>query len=168
MKKEINMTLQLSSASAQVQAGWSNAVQVGVQGPVPAFQPAMVSQVLPAISLRQDWLDEEYREAYLEASIEQNIAWQIKFNRQSRNLDQRQLAELTGTQQSAISRIEDPSYGRLNLKSIVKIAHAFKCALTIKLIPYSELAEQTQSFNKESLIVKSFEEEIQLIYGENI
>lgn len=162
------MIHQLSSALTQVSPEWASAIQTGIPERAPAFQPPVSYQTLPAIAVRQDWLDDEYREAYMEASVEQNIAWQIKFNRQSRNIDQRQLAKLIGTRQSAISRMEDPSYGRLNLKSIVKIANALKCAVTVKLISYSELAEQTQLFSKESTIVKSFEEELHLIHGDNL
>ena len=160
------MTPQLSNALGQGLIGWSTAIQTGIPEHVPAFQPAVARQLFPAIATRQDWLDDEFREAYLEASIEQNIAWQIRFNRESRKIAQSQLAELIGTHQSAISRMEDPSYGRLNLKSIVKIANAFKCAITIKFISYSELAEQNQSFSKKSIIVKSFDEETSLIHGE--
>lgn len=168
VRREINMTPQLIGALPQASQEWSSAIQTGIPLRAPAFQPVVLFQPLPAIVIRQDWLDDEYREAYMEASVEQNIAWQIKFNRQFRNFDQSQLAELIGTKQSAISRLEDPSYGRLNLKSIIKIAHAFKCAVSVKLISYSELAEQTQSFSKESVIVKSFDEELQLIHGDDI
>lgn len=168
VRKEINMIPQLINALPQASQGWSSAIQTGIPERTPVFQPVVLLQLYPAIVVRQDWLDDEYREAYMEASVEQNIAWQIKFNRQNRNIDQNQLAKLIGTKQSAISRMEDPSYGRLNLKSIIKIAHAFKCAVSVKLISYSELAEQTQLFNKESVIVKSFDEELQLIHGDDI
>ncbi|MFZ3088273.1 MAG: helix-turn-helix transcriptional regulator [Methylotenera sp.] len=156
----------LSNASVSVQPAWQSVAQTGITGLVPAFQPVISAQSFPAIAERKEWLDEEFREAYMEASVEQNIAWQIKFNREKRNLSQKNLAQIIGTQQSAISRIEDPSYGALNLRSIVKIAHAFKCAISIKLISYSDLAEESKGFSKQSLIVKSFEEEITLIKGD--
>lgn len=156
----------LSNALMSVQPAWQSVAQTGITELVPAFQPVISARSFPAITERKEWLDEEFREAYMEASVEQNIAWQIKFNREKRNLSQKNLAQIIGTQQSAISRIEDPSYGALNLKSIVKIAHAFKCALSIKLISYSDLAEESKGFSKQSLIVKSFEEEITLIKGD--
>lgn len=159
------MNLQLSSASQSAQTGWSSAVQTGIPEPAPAFQPPILHQMTPAIAERKDWLDNEYREAYMEACVEQNIAWQIKFNREKRNVSQRWLAKTIGTQQSAISRLEDPSYGKLNLKSIIKIAHAFQCALSVKLISYSDLAEESKSFTKHSVIVEPFEEQIDLIQG---
>ena len=166
LKKEIDMSLQLNNALMSGQTAWSSALQTGIPAHVPAFQPVIKNLPHPAIASRLDWLDDEYREAYLEASVEQNIAWQIKFNRESRNLDQKEFAKLLGTGQSAVSRMEDPSYGRLNLKSILKVAHIFKCAISIKLISYSELAEQNQSFSKKTVLVNSFDDEAILINGD--
>lgn len=165
-KKEIDMSHQLSNASTQPLSGWGTVIQTGIPERAPAFQPVVIHQTKPAIASRQDWINDEFREAYLEASLEQNLAWQIKFNRESRNIDQKQFAVLLGTKQSAISRMEDPSYGRLNFKSIIKVAHVLKCAVTIKFISYSELAEQNQSFSKETTLVKSFDEEVNLIRGD--
>ena len=180
------MNLQLSSASRSAQTGWGSAVPTGIPEPALAsqppilhqpalaiverkdpldFQPPILYQPALAIAERKDWLDNEYREAYMEACVEQNIAWQIKFNREKRNVSQRGLAKIIGTQQSAISRLEDPSYGKLNLKSIIKIAHAFQCALSVRLISYSDLAEESKSFTKHSVIVEPFEEQIDLIQG---
>lgn len=154
-----------TTAWGSVQSTWASAVQTGKIEHVPAFQPQILAQPFPAIAERTDWLDAEFREAYMESCVEQNIAWQIKFNRQARGIEQAQLAEMIGTRQSAISRIEDPSYGRINVRTMLKIANAFKCALSIKFISYATLAEETKQFSKESLIVESFEEQVKLIKG---
>jgi hypothetical protein len=42
------------------------------------------------------WKDKEYREAYMEASVEQAISWQVKVNRQKRGLTKQQLADKAG------------------------------------------------------------------------
>jgi transcriptional regulator with XRE-family HTH domain len=154
-----------ASALASAQSTWSSVAQTGIIGHVPAFQPQILNQPLQAIAERTDWLDAEFREAYMESCVEQNIAWQIRFNRQARGLDQSELAALINTGQSAISRIEDTSYGRINIKTILKVANAFKCALSIKFISYAQLAEETKSFSKENLIVESFDEQLKLIKG---
>ena len=101
------------------------------------------------LSLKPQWSDQEYREAYLEASIEQGIAWQIKINRQKRDLTQRDLANMLNTKQSAISRLEDPEHGAYNLKTLIEIGKAFDCALSIKYIPYSRLAEESYFLSEE-------------------
>lgn len=110
---------------------------------------------------RADWKDVESRQAYMEACLEQDIAWQIALNRKARGLTQKQLAEKIGEgSQTSIARWEDPCYGRHSIPSLVKIAHAFDCALIVRLAPYSKLAELTKNTSKEAFLVASFEQEI--------
>jgi len=109
---------------------------------------------------RRKWQKTEYRHAYMEAAVEQGIAWQIKINRERRQLSQSKLAESIGSQQSAISRAEDPSYGRHSLDTLVKIANAFDCALQVQFIPYSKLARDSDDFSPVTLYVSPYSEEI--------
>lgn len=97
-----------------------------------------------ALDRRPEWQDKEYREAYMEAAVEQGVAWQIRINRQKRGLSQRSLASGIGTQQSAVSRLEDPEYGGHSLETLVQIAKAFDCALAVKFISYSQLALEAE------------------------
>ena len=166
LRKVINMTPHPAYALASAPPEWSAVIQTGKVGHAPVFQPVMVHQPLPAIVSRRDWLDDDYREGYMEACVEQNIAWQIKFNREHRGITQIKLSEMIGTGQSAISRVEDPSYGKTNIATLLKIANALKCALSVKLISFSELAEDSKKFSKVNSIVKSFDEEVALITGE--
>lgn len=112
------------------------------------------------LSKRTKWRSMEYRHAYMEAAIEQGIAWQIKFNRERRSLSQSALADMIGSHQSAISRIEDPSYGRHSLDTLVKIANAFDCALQVRLIPYSKLAQDSGDLSPASLYAAPYSEEL--------
>jgi len=101
----------------------------------------------------------------MEATVEQDIAWQIKINRVRRGMDQKTLAKAVGTRQSAISRLEDPEYGRASIPTLVKVAHAFGCALQVRLIPYSELARATQDTREDALYAASFEQERHWLEG---
>ncbi|KGH03995.1 hypothetical protein P608_24895 [Comamonas thiooxydans] len=112
-----------------------------------------------AHAVPEDWYQKEYREAIVEAGIEQDIAWQILNNRQKRKWTQRQLAERLGTQQSAVRRLEDPEYGRHSLNTLVKVAHAFDCALQVRLLPFSEFAEISNNLSPEATFAASFIEE---------
>lgn len=105
------------------------------------------------------WRDKEYREGYLEAAIEQGIAWQIRAIRKARGLTQAQIAERLGTQQSAVSRLEDPDYGGHSIDTLVKLAHVFDCALSLKFIPYSQLAIESEDLSEATMVAKSFTEE---------
>jgi len=46
---------------------------------------------------------------------------------------------------------------------LTKVAHAFDCALRLKLIPYSQLAQETQDTSPEALTVASFSDEQHMI-----
>jgi transcriptional regulator with XRE-family HTH domain len=105
------------------------------------------------------WEDREYREGYLEASIEQGVAWQLRAIRKARNLSQDFLAKLLNTKQSAVSRLEDPDYGGHSIETLIKLAHAFGCALSVKFIPYSQLALDSVDLSEKALVVKSFDDE---------
>ncbi len=109
---------------------------------------------------RVEWAEKEYRHAYLEESIEQGIAWQIKLNRKARGWSQAELAKMIGTQQSAISRLEDPCYGGHSLETLTSIAHAFDCALMVKLISYGQLAVESERLGELDQIAMSYEDEI--------
>jgi transcriptional regulator with XRE-family HTH domain len=100
------------------------------------------------LSTRPQWRDKEYRQAYMEAAIEQGVAWQVKINRKFRGLSQKQLATAIGTQQSAISRLEDPEYGAHSLETLTEIAQAFDCALLVKFISYSDLAKESEMLSE--------------------
>lgn len=112
------------------------------------------------LSNRRKWRNTEYRHAYMESAVEQGIAWQIKINRERRQMSQSKLAEAIGSQQSAVSRAEDPSYGRHSLDTLVKIAHVFDCALQVKFIPYSKLARESADLSPAAIYAPSYSEEI--------
>lgn len=62
------------------------------------------------------------------------IAEQVVDQRKARGLSQRELAELTGTTQSAIARLE--SGGRPpRIDTLLRIANALDCALAVELRP---------------------------------
>lgn len=111
------------------------------------------------ISFRK-WADPEYRHAYAKSAVEHSIAWQIRINREHRELSQAKLAKHIGTKQSAVSRAEDACYGKYNVNTLAKIANAFDCALEVRFIPYSKLAKRNEDLSATSMIVKSYEEEV--------
>ena len=142
---------------------WQSVGNTGMCEPANVYQGQMASPPLPPLFFRREWLDTEMRQAYLEATLEQDIAWQISINRKARHMTQKELATLCDTHQSGIARLEDPTYGKHSLAMLTKIAHAFDCALRVKLIPYSTLAEETQDTSVEALTVAPFADEQHLI-----
>lgn len=101
-----------------------------------------------------------YRNAYVKAHLTQGLAFQIRALRKSRGLTQGQLAkrlELGG--QSAVARLEDPSYGRMSMQTLLKVGEFFDVALITKFVPYSRFLREVEDISEESMAVESFEDE---------
>lgn len=64
-----------------------------------------------------------------------NIAEMIYNLRTQAGLSQKQLADLVGTTQSVISRLEDADYNGHSLAMLRKIASAFKQKVQVKFVP---------------------------------
>lgn len=79
--------------------------------------------------------DPEMERLINEEALHARIAHQIHELRISRNLTQRQLAELVGTSQSAIARLEDADYEGRSLRVLQKVAEALGARLEVRLVP---------------------------------
>lgn len=147
-------------------SAWVWCVQTGQNIPAHAYLQQMATAQLfhpLPIAQHKDWLDDEDRKAYMEATVEQDIAWQIASNRRSRKMSQRDLAKAIGTTQSGVARLEDATYGKHSIKTLVKVAHAFECALRVTLISYSKLAVEVSDTSDGALYAAPFSDERYLI-----
>ncbi len=79
---------------------------------------------------------------------------------------QEQLAEKVGTNQNAISRLENPNYGKATITTLKRIASVFDVALVVRFVPFSQLVDWVsgtpfldRGLSSESLTVPSFEKE---------
>jgi len=102
--------------------------------------------------------DKEYRTSFVEAHINNGIAFQIKTMRG--DLTQEELGMLAGMKQEAICRLENPNYGSFTLKTLKQIASAFDVALIVRFVPFSDLINWDLDLSAESLKVLSFDEDL--------
>jgi DNA-binding XRE family transcriptional regulator len=77
----------------------------------------------------------EFRKAYDEEVARLQIGYKIARLRQLRHLSQAALARKVATTQQTISRLEDLSNSKVNLRTLAKIAAALKARLSIDFIP---------------------------------
>jgi transcriptional regulator with XRE-family HTH domain len=102
-----------------------------------------------------------FRDAFVRANVEHGIAHQVRTLRTDRDWSQRKLAGLIGVKgQSAVARLEDPSYGRYSMATLLKLAQAFDVALLVKFVPYSRLLKEVENLSPEALSAASFESEL--------
>jgi predicted XRE-type DNA-binding protein len=79
--------------------------------------------------------DPELQEMVKEASINAQISLIIYDVRKQAGLTQKQLADLIGTTQSVIARLEDADYEGHSLSMLVRIAAALDRKLKIEMLP---------------------------------
>jgi transcriptional regulator with XRE-family HTH domain len=120
---------------------------------------AMSNEPIPKLS------NKAYRDAYMRQHLNQGLAFQIRALRESRNWTQAQLAERLGLRnQSAVARMEDPSYGGLRLKTISKLASVFDVATLVRFATYSKFLMESADLSDKALAPKAFDaEEFQTI-----
>ena len=85
--------------------------------------------------------DAKFRARFEAADQAWDIALQLTALRQAGGLTQKQVAELLGTKQQAIARLEDPAYTGHSLSMVRKYVEALGANLDVTIIP-AETTEQ--------------------------
>jgi ribosome-binding protein aMBF1 (putative translation factor) len=79
--------------------------------------------------------DPELREMIAEEHLNAQVARMIHDARMAAGLTQTQLADLIGTQQSTVARLEDADYEGHSLSMLRRIAEALNQRLEVRFIP---------------------------------
>jgi len=95
------------------------------------------------------------RDAYVYEHVRNGIPFQIRALRKDRDWSQQDLAAAAKTSRTVITRIEDPNYGKLSLKTLLAIASAFNVALLVKFVPFSRLLREYEDVSWQALGAKS-------------
>ena len=84
--------------------------------------------------------DPEYQQIMAEERVMAQAARAIYEARKAAGLTQQQLAELAGTQQPVIARLEDGDYNGHSLAMLERIAAAMKQRVEVRFVPLEEKA----------------------------
>ncbi len=101
--------------------------------------------------LREEFRDPEYRQAYADDYLNTYIATQIQVLREQRGLSQEELANLIGTKQPGVSRLENVNHSSWKTDTLRKIAHALDVRLKISFETYGDLLFEVNSFGRKVL-----------------
>ena len=91
--------------------------------------------------LAKELENKEFAQAFHEERRRLRIAYEIRQERQRRNLTQKQLAKLAGVTQQMISRIENADAPKVSLRTLVKVAAALD--LEVGLVQPSHPAKKS-------------------------
>jgi transcriptional regulator with XRE-family HTH domain len=98
-----------------------------------------------------------FRDVYVEDHIRTGIAFQIRALREQRGWSQGELADITKTSQSAISRVEDPDYGKLSLKTLLAISSAMDAPLLVQFVEWEDWLARYSDVSPSALKKRSFD-----------
>lgn len=104
------------------------------------------------------------RDAFVAAELVNSIASQIRILRQQRGWSQKELAEKLGTTQGVVSRLEDPSYGRFSIKTLLELGSIFDVSIIAKFLPFSQAVPATWDTSREALEADSFDEDVRRVF----
>ena len=79
--------------------------------------------------------DPDFRARFEATDQAWDIALQLAALRQARGLTQKQVAEMLGTKQQAIARLEDPAYSGHSLSMVRKYVEALGASLDVTIVP---------------------------------
>lgn len=103
----------------------------------------------------------EFRDAFVSSHLAHGLAHQIRALRTQRGWTQGELAARLGIkQQSAVARLEDPSYGRLSLATLLKLSSVFDVALSVRFLSYGKFLTEREDLSPAALSAESFDVEM--------
>lgn len=101
-----------------------------------------------------------FRDAYVRSHLAHGLAHQIRALREQRGWTQIDLAQKLGLRtQSAIARMEDPSYGKLSVATLLKLSSVFDVALSVRFISFGKFLSDREDVSPQSLGAEDFEAE---------
>ena len=103
--------------------------------------------------------NKEYRHTFVAAHLSTNIAAQIQTLREIQKPEpwtQKELAEKCEMSPARISVMESPSYDKLTLTTLKRIAKGFDVALVVRFVAFSELVNWVSDLSAEKMAVPSF------------
>lgn len=105
--------------------------------------------------------DKDYRHAYMETAVRGDVARQIQALRHQAGLTQAEFAELIGTRQSVVSRLESADYGKVSVQTLLTVAGAADVALIIQFVSVEEFLFRMQQSLHKGTIPRPYAETMQ-------
>lgn len=102
--------------------------------------------------------DREYREAFVAENIRNTLAFQVRAMREGRGWTQGELGQKTGMEQGAISRLENPNYGKFTLATLKRLASAFDVGLIVRFVPFGQLIDWNTTMRQKDFAIPCFSE----------
>jgi transcriptional regulator with XRE-family HTH domain len=113
--------------------------------------------------------DKAYRRKFFWAETCAHIAKQLVDLRKRRGLNQKQVAEMTGTKQPAISRFEQADYRNRNLNTLLSIADVLDARVRVLIEPSEDiLSEYDDEVAADIAETGEAEEQVESVFADDL
>lgn len=102
--------------------------------------------------------DKNFRDSYVDEHVRSFVAYQLRSIRKNRKLTQKQLANILSKPPSVVSRLENVQYGRLNVQTLLEIAHKLDVALVVKFSDFQEFLTAYTDISENRLAIPPYDE----------
>ena len=121
----------------------------------------MLSRInLTVKSIWKKMRNKEYRDSFVAAHTSNTISAQINSMRQARGWTQGELANRSGMRQPRISALEDPDFENIEIATLQRLASAFDVALSVRFVPFSEIAERATSLTSSDFNIREYSNDL--------
>lgn len=107
--------------------------------------------------------NKKFRNAFVASNVRRGIAYQLRALRGEKT--QGQVGKMAGKPQNVISRLENPTYGKVRVQTLLELAASFDVALLVRFVPFSKLLAESKNLSQEVLAPLSFDKEIKSLEG---
>lgn len=162
------MTSSPSSSGARIsKTSITRQVQLKRPGSAAKISSLGKQHVVLSKSMESSFLrlkSKKVRSAYVESELVNGISHQIRILRQQRGWTQSQLARKLKTTQAVVSRLEDASYGRYSLKTLLQVGAAFDVGMFLRYMPFSQFMAATWNTRPEKFEADSYDDEVSRVH----
>jgi|SRR5665213_1515144 len=109
--------------------------------------------------LKKQLENRQFRHAYADEHLNLSIGTQIKTIREKQEMSQAALAEMVGTKQAGISRIESANYNGWSIALLRRLAEAFDLRLKVSFEEFGTLWKEVDDFSRASLERRKFDDD---------
>lgn len=100
--------------------------------------------------------DKAYRDLFIAEHIYTRLPIKIRGLREQRGWSQKELGKKIGMAQAWVSKLEDPTYGKYTIATLLRLASAFDVGLDIDFRTFSEILDKALALTPESFEVDNF------------
>lgn len=125
------------------------------------------SSPIPSRSFLRELEDDDLRNGFVADHVRTRLALLIRALREQRGWSQADLAHAMGTTQSVVSRLEDPDYGKLSLRTLFEVASAFRLPVYIDMPDWEEWFRLMEDMSRQNLKRQDFDAENLAVLSEN-